>query len=84
MVISRAPIVLIADDEPLVRDIGRRILEDAGYQVLEARDGVEAVQLLQDGAQIDLLIADLRMPNLAGEEMVRQCRSRIPIFESST
>jgi two-component system, cell cycle sensor histidine kinase and response regulator CckA len=74
MVISRAPIVLIADDESVVRDIARRILEDAGYRVLEASDGVEAVQVLKDGAQIDLLIADLKMPNLDGEEMVRQCR----------
>jgi CheY-like chemotaxis protein len=78
MVISRAPIVLIADDESVVRDIARRILEDAGYRVLEASDGVEAVQVLQDGAQIDLLIADLKMPNLDGEEMVRQCRVSDP------
>ena len=62
----------------MVRDIARRILEDAGYQVLEACDGLEAVQLLKDGAQIDLLIADLKMPNLAGEEMVRQCRVADP------
>lgn len=78
MVISRAPIVLIADDESVVRDIARRILEDAGYRVLEASDGVEAVQVLEDGAQIDLLIADLKMPNLDGEEMVRQCRVSDP------
>jgi len=45
---------LIADDESVVRDIARRLLEDAGYRVLEACDGVEAVQLLQDGAQIDV------------------------------
>ena len=62
----------------MVRDIARRILEDAGYQVLEACDGLEAVQLLKDGAQIDLLIADLKMPNLAGEEMVRQYRVSDP------
>jgi two-component system cell cycle sensor histidine kinase/response regulator CckA len=78
MVISRAPIVLIADDGSVVQDIARRILEDAGYRVLEASDGVEAVQVLKDGAQIDLRIADLKMPNLAGEEMVRQCRVSDP------
>jgi two-component system cell cycle sensor histidine kinase/response regulator CckA len=73
-----APVVLVADDESVVRDIARRILEAGGYRVLEAIDGAEAVTILEGGAEVDLLMADLEMPNLAGEEMVRQCRVTHP------
>jgi len=73
-----APVVLVADDESIVRDLARRILEMDGYRIVEAVDGAEAVKLLAGGAEIDLLMADLEMPNLAGEEMVRQCRLTHP------
>ena len=72
--ISKAPVILVADDEAIVRELARRILEPAGFQILEARDGAEAVSLLQRGAEIDLLLADLEMPNLSGEEMVQRIR----------
>ena len=73
-----APVVLVADDESVVRDMARRILEGGGYKVIEAVDGAEAVKTLESGAEVDLLMADLEMPNLAGEEMVRQCRVTHP------
>ena len=69
-----APVVLVADDEAVVRTMARRILEGDGYHVIEAVDGAEAVKILEGGAEVDLLMADLEMPKLAGEEMVRQCR----------
>lgn len=72
------PVVLVADDESVVRDMARRILEGGGYQVIEAVDGADAVTILEGGAEVDLLMADLEMPNLAGEEMVRQCRVTHP------
>jgi two-component system cell cycle sensor histidine kinase/response regulator CckA len=73
-----APIVLMAEDESVIRQMARRILEGGGYKVLEATDGLEAVKILAGGAEVDLLMADLEMPNLAGEEMVRQCRVTHP------
>ena len=73
-----APIVLMAEDESVIRQMARRILEGGGYRVLEAVDGVEAVKILTSGTEVDLLMADLEMPNLAGEEMVRQCRITHP------
>jgi two-component system cell cycle sensor histidine kinase/response regulator CckA len=73
-----SPVVLMAEDESMIRQMARRILEARGYSVLEAADGVEAVKILASAAKVDLLMADLEMPNLAGEEMVRQCRITHP------
>jgi CheY-like chemotaxis protein len=70
--------VLVVDDEAAVRQMERRILEQNGYQILEAADGREAIRLIEKGQALDLLIADLDMPGLAGEEMVRCIRTTRP------
>src|SRR5258708_55266 len=72
--LARATIAVV-DDEPAIRDMERRILERAGYRVVEAAGGREGIALLQDHWPIDLLIADLDMPETPGEEMVRQIRA---------
>lgn len=65
------PIVLVADADPLVRDFGRRILEDEGYQVLVADDGVQAVEIFQQAPdRIDLAIVDLNIPRLTGDSIL--------------
>ena len=69
------PVVLVVDDEDAIRQMARRILEGDGYQVIEACDGAEAVKLLAKDTPVDLLIADLAMPELSGEEMARQFRA---------
>ena len=51
---------------------------DAGYQVTEAGNGLEAIELLSKGTTLDLLMADLDMPELGGDEMVRRIRSTRP------
>lgn len=53
----------------------RRVLEPAGYHVLEASDGFDALALLTDTMPLDLLIFDLEMPGLAGEELARRIRA---------
>ena len=75
----RAPLtVLVVDDEAPIREIERRILESDGYQVIEASDGLAAIALLAQGAVLDLLIADLDMPEIGGDEMVRRIRATRP------
>jgi CheY-like chemotaxis protein len=64
--------VLIVDDEELVRHVQRRILEDAGFDVVEASDGVEALALLKSDIPLLLIISDVDMPNLTGDEMARE------------
>jgi two-component system cell cycle sensor histidine kinase/response regulator CckA len=70
--------VLVVDDEAPVRQMERRILEKDGYQIVEAAGGAEAIALIEKGQALDLLIADLDMPELAGEEMVRRIRATRP------
>jgi two-component system cell cycle sensor histidine kinase/response regulator CckA len=75
---TQTPLVLVVDDEPPIREMERRILEKRGYRVIEAPGGAEGVAILKDGKSIDLLIADLDMPDIPGEEMVRQIRGARP------
>ena len=73
------PLVLIVDDEEPIRQLERRILESGGYRVIEASRALEAfAALLQQDIQVDLVIADLQMPDLGGEEMARRMRRDRP------
>jgi len=64
-----AETVLLADDEMMLRELGRTILERCGYRVLVAEDGLQAVELYQREHQhIDLVILDLTMPRLSGPD----------------
>ena len=74
----QSPLVLIVDDEPGVRELERRILEKGGYRVIEASGGLQACEMLAEGPAPDLLIADLDMPDLAGEEMVLRVHAAKP------
>jgi CheY-like chemotaxis protein len=71
-------IVLVVDDEPQTRALERRILESGQYEVIEASGPLEALALLKAGQKIDLLLADLEMPELSGEEMVAKVRAARP------
>ena len=70
--------VLVVDDEAPMRALERRILEHGPYEVLEASGAAEAFGILKSGRHIDLLIADLDMPELSGEEMVRRIHAVRP------
>jgi CheY-like chemotaxis protein len=71
--------VLLADDEPDVRGVIRAMLETLGYEVVEAADGAEAVEIFrQRAAEIDLVILDLVMPRLTGEAALAQIRRIAP------
>jgi CheY-like chemotaxis protein len=70
--------VLVVDDEQAIRQIVRYILERAGYHVIEAGGGAEAIALLDAGEPIDLLVADLEMPEMKGAEMARRIRITKP------
>jgi CheY-like chemotaxis protein len=71
-------IVMVVDDEPLVLDVERHILEGAGYQVLLATSALDAIARIAGGPPLDLLITDLDMPELGGDEMVTRIRAVRP------
>jgi PAS domain S-box-containing protein len=73
-----AATVLVAEDEDAVRDLAVRVLSRAGYQVLVARDGEEAVAVHAASGGLDLAILDVVMPNLGGHEAARRMRERDP------
>ena len=67
--------VLIAEDENDVREVVARLVSTLGYDVVEARDGIEALeQLRRFGDSIRVVLLDLTMPKLDGEETFRQLR----------
>jgi len=74
--------VLVVDDEPAVRRVSRRMLERAGYGVLEAADVREALAVLADSVRVDVVVSDLQMP-MDGEALGSRLASqspRIPIL----
>ncbi len=72
------PLVLVVDDEAPIRQMQMRILQHAGYRVMEAAGGTAALETLAQGVAPDLVIADLEMPDLPGEEMVRSIHAARP------
>ena len=66
--------ILLVDDVPAVRLSIRAALEAVGYQVQEAGDGKEALDLL-DSQAVDLIVTDLWMPNLDGVELLKRLRA---------
>lgn len=72
------PVVLLAEDEELMLEMERRILESAGYQVLTAGNGGEALARLNENRQIGLLVADIEMPEITGDDLARLLKGHRP------
>jgi CheY-like chemotaxis protein len=62
--------VLVAEDEPMLRILVVEMLESAGFKVIEAGDGVEALNLLKGNPDVELLISDIKMPGMDGYTLV--------------
>lgn len=69
------PTVLVVEDDRKLRRLLRSYLEAAGMSVLTAGTGAEALELVAD-AQVDLVLLDLGLPDIAGEEVAREARQR--------
>lgn len=76
---SGSETILFAEDDPAVRAMTGALLTGAGYSVLPAQDGVEAVRLIAEhGADIDLALLDVVMPGLGGPQVFRALRAKHP------
>jgi two-component system response regulator ResD len=73
--------VLVVDDEPIVRDVVIRYLEDAGYSTMQAGDGLAARALLEEKTP-SVVVLDLMMPGMDGLELCRWIRARsdVPVI----
>lgn len=75
----RVTTVLLVEDEDAVRTVTRRILERAGFHVVEARSGREGLAFAEDTADpVDILITDLHLPDLDGADVAREFTRRQP------
>jgi two-component system cell cycle sensor histidine kinase/response regulator CckA len=70
--------ILAVDDEPGVLALVRRCLDDDRVTLTEAASGRDALAQLEKAAPLDLLITDLRMPEMEGDELARQVRTQDP------
>jgi len=69
--------VLVIDDDKIVRDLARRMLGLQGYTILEAKDGIEGIDLFHK-EKPDVVITDIIMPNADGLEVIRQIKQQNP------
>jgi len=74
---SRLDTILLADDEPDLSEVIVAILTEAGYAVLTASDGYDAVRILADNL-VNLLITDVSMPGINGFDLARQAKVMRP------
>ena len=74
--------ILITDDELEIRKVLRLLLENAGYEVVEAADGERAVEAVRADSEIDLCIMDITMPTMSGVEATKKIRefSTLPVL----
>ena len=70
--------ILLVEDEPMVRTVAERALTRHGYKVLTANNGEEALEIIDQGDEIALLISDVVMPLMDGPTMVREARKTRP------
>jgi len=75
---NRAPRVLIVDDEESIRTFAARALREAGYDVVVASDGPDALAIVEQSGSFDLYVIDLLMPQMRGDEVARRLRRADP------
>jgi two-component system, response regulator PdtaR len=73
------PVILVVEDEPLLRMLAVEVVEEAGFIAIEARDADEAVMLLESRTDITLLFTDINMPgSMDGLKLAHAVRNRWP------
>lgn len=84
---DRAPIILLVEDEIMIRLADAESLRDEGFCVIEAECGEEAIAVLASSADVDLLVTDITMPDgpdgLAVAQFCRERRPDVPILMAS-
>jgi DNA-binding NtrC family response regulator len=73
-----APTLLIVEDEERMRRLFELVLKPAGYDLLWARSGAEAIGLIQDHGSVDMIITDLQLGGLSGMDVLEAAREHLP------
>ena len=69
--------ILVVDDEMMMRNLLKKILSNDGFKVILAEDGEDALRILGN-SKVDLIISDMKMPNLNGLELLRIVKDKYP------
>jgi PAS domain S-box-containing protein len=75
---QQGEVVVVIDDEPVVRGLIVEVLGDLGYRALEAEDGPSGLALLEKSPRVDLLVTDIGLPGLNGRQVAEAARERTP------
>ena len=79
MVAPRSPRILVVDDEPAVRALAMRALQEAGYEVVAVRDGEAGLEAAKSaGVPYNLVVTNSYMPNKTGEQLIGHLRGLFP------
>lgn len=71
--------ILVAEDDPMVRRVAARILKEAGYAVVEASDGEDALRVFEENQEkVSLILLDVVMPKLNGHDVYQRLRGHHP------
>ena len=77
--LGKAPVILIVEDEPLIRQGAVRTIEDAGFEVIEAANADEAIRILESRRDIRVVFTDIHMPgSMDGLKLAHAVRNRWP------
>jgi CheY-like chemotaxis protein len=64
--------ILVVEDEPMVREVTTQILESMGYRVVSAGDAMEALEVVEGGEHLDMIVTDVGLPGINGVELVER------------
>jgi two-component system cell cycle sensor histidine kinase/response regulator CckA len=78
---ARPVSVLIVDDDEMVRKFVERVMREAGYQTATASDGPEALEIAAKLETFDVLLTDVMMPEMTGDELARRVRLATPAIK---
>lgn len=70
--LQKAVTILVVDDDAEVREIVAEFLTDSGYHVLQAEGGTDALRVLDEAGAVDLVITDIRMPDISGIDLAER------------
>jgi PAS domain S-box-containing protein len=78
---ATSAVVLVLEDEPIVRSIVVEVVDELGFTVIEAIDGPSGLEILQSGQPIDLLVTDIGLPGLNGRQVAEAARLARPALK---
>jgi DNA-binding NtrC family response regulator len=75
---SASPVILLVEDEPMLRRVVAMTLKGDGFTVFEAGDGIDALAILRSDQRLDLLLTDVRMPGMNGYQLAGEALALRP------